>query len=343
MIKKVVVALFVFFLMYISYIGYVKYQSIFEPNVHIKEEDSSELFIPTGTTLPDLINIVKSSDVLKDHESFEWVAEKKNLKSHVYPGRYLLKNGMSNNELVNLLRSGNQKPVRVIVRSTRSKEVFSGLIAKQIESDSVSILQMLNEKSLFDVEDKKVSWMVLCIPNTYELFWNTNADHFFKRMTREYNSFWNNDRKLKSEKIGMDYEEVSVLASIVQQETVMDDEKPVVAGVYMNRLNKGMRLEADPTLIFAVGDFTIKRVLDKHKEVESPYNTYKYSGLPPGPICMPTISSIDAVLNYEKHKYLFFCAKEDFSGYHNFASSYSQHRKNARKFRRELNKRRIWN
>ena len=343
MVKRIGGFLVLFIAIIMSYIGYEKYNAIFEPNVFVTTKAEVEFFIPSGSTYDSFLSLLDSAAFLSDYRSFIWVADKKNLRSHIQPGRYLLENGMNNNQLVNLFRSGNQQPVKIVVRSTRSKEVFSGFIAKHIEADSVSILKFMSDNENFDIENKKVSWMTLCIPNTYELYWNTNADQFFKRMTREYQSFWNNDRRLKLEKVNLNEFEVSILASIVQQETAMDDEKPTVAGVYMNRLNKGKRLEADPTLIYAVGDFGIKRVLDKHKEVESPYNTYKHKGLPPGPICMPTISSIDAVLNYEKHNYLFFCAKEDFSGYHNFARSYTQHIRNAKKFRRELNKRRIWN
>ena len=161
-------------------------------------------------------------------------------------------------------------------------------------------------------------------------------------MAKEYKNFWNTDRKAKANKLNLSQSEISTLSSIVQMETVKNDEKPIVAGVYINRLKKGMRLQADPTVIYAVGDFSIKRVLKKHLSYDSPYNTYLHKGLPPGPITVPEISSIDAVLNYKHHKYIFFCAKEDFSGYHNFAVTLSQHNRNARKFQNALNRRKIY-
>jgi UPF0755 protein len=176
------------------------------------------------------------------------------------------------------------------------------------------------------------------IPNTYEFYWNTSAEKFVEKMAEEYKNFWNEDRKAKAEKMGLTQSEVSTLASIVEQETQKNDEKARIAGVYINRINIGMPLQADPTVVFAVGDFTIKRVLNSHLRIDSPYNTYLYAGLPPGPICIPSVSSIDGVLNYEKHNYLYFCAKEDFSGYSNFASTLSQHNVNAQKYHRALRK-----
>jgi UPF0755 protein len=184
--------------------------------------------------------------------------------------------------------------------------------------------------------------MTLFIPNTYEFYWNTSADKFIERMYVEYKHFWSKSRLNKAQKIKLTPEQVIILASIVEEETIKDDEKPTVAGVYLNRLHKNIRLQADPTVRFAVGDFEIKRILNKHLKIDSPYNTYKYAGLPPGPICIPTISSIDAVLNYKKHDYLYFCAKDDFSGYHAFAKTLKQHNINATKYRKALNKNRIY-
>jgi UPF0755 protein len=268
----------------------------------------------------------------------------KNLPKNVHPGRYLIKDEMSNNELVNLLRSGNQVPVNVLIQPVRSRASFSQMVARQLEADSTGIMDLLNsEEKPKDPNWQGKDWKEQIIPNTYEFYWNTSAQQFMERMKEEYANFWDNGRNAKAKTLGLSQTEVVVLASIVDQETYIVKEKPMVAGVYVNRLNKGMRLEADPTLIFAIGDYTIKRVLDIHKKINSPYNTYKFTGLPPGPICMPTISAIDAVLNYSRHDFLFFCAKEDFSGYHNFARTYAQHRVNARRFRNELNKRRIWN
>jgi len=318
---------------------YEKYNAIYQPNINLDGKQSQYFFIPTGTSYDQLLALLYESEYVVNTESFKWVALQKNLPKNVHPGRYLVSDQMSNNALVNLLRSGNQVPVKVLIQPIRTKASFAQSIAHQIEADSSTILKSFNE-----IDDSEYPrWPELIIPNTYELYWNTSATEFMKRMQKEYNRFWNTERQGKAKSMGFSQKQVAVLASIVDQETYIAKEKPIIAGVYVNRIKRGMRLEADPTLIFAMGDFTIKRVLDIHKKIDSPYNTYRHTGLPPGPICMPTISALDGVLNYASHDYIFFCAKEDFSGYHNFARTYSQHRVNARKFRNELNKRRIWN
>jgi UPF0755 protein len=186
-----------------------------------------------------------------------------------------------------------------------------------------------------------VSCLGMFIPNTYEFYWNTSADAFVRRMEKEYRKFWNADRVAQAREAALAPDQVVVLASIVEQETRQDDEKPMIAGVYMNRYRKGWKLEADPTLVYALGDFSVRRVLNQYKEIDSPYNTYKFEGLPPGPICLPSISSIDAVLHYAHHSYMYFCARHDFSGYHVFARTYSEHLANAHRFHRELNRRNI--
>jgi UPF0755 protein len=185
------------------------------------------------------------------------------------------------------------------------------------------------------------NFLAMFLPDTYEFWWNTTADQFMQRMKTEYEKFWNQERNQKAVKTGLTTAEVSILASIVEKETSQNDEKPILAGIYMNRINKGMPLQADPTLIYAIGDFSISRVLNIYKEIDSPYNTYKFKGLPPGPICLPSKASIDAVLNYSRHGYLYFCARDDFSGYHAYAVTYQQHMVNARKFQKELNRRGI--
>jgi UPF0755 protein len=179
---------------------------------------------------------------------------------------------------------------------------------------------------------------VLFIPNTYDFFWNTSADQFIRRMAEEQKKFWNSSRKEKAENAGLDIKNVIILASIVEKETVKDKEKPLIAAVYMNRLKKNWPLQADPTLIYAWNDFSIKRVLNKHKEIDSPYNTYLHTGLPPGPICLPSVSSIDAVLNHAANDFIYFCAKEDLSGYHNFAVTLDEHNRNAARYQAALKK-----
>jgi len=334
-------------LMIIAFAGYWlhgQYQSIFKGNVNIDGEEELYVEIPTGTNYQGLLAILKEDNVLIDPESFEWIAGIRNLPKHVHAGRYRILSGTSNYELINIFRSGAQQPVKLVLQPTRTREMVASRVSKQIEADSISISRLLYDRDkLMEHGLGPDSWMTVFVPNTYELYWNTSAEQFLERMVTEHERFWNEERMAKARKLNLTTKEVSTLASIVQQETVKKDEQPTIAGVYLNRIRLGMKLDADPTLIFAVGDFSITRVLNEHKEIDSPYNTYKYAGLPPGPICIPTISNIDAVLKDERHKYIYFCAREDFSGYHNFARTLGQHQVNAARFRRELNRRRIWN
>jgi UPF0755 protein len=242
-----------------------------------------------------------------------------------------------------MLRSGSQTPVKFTFNNIRTIEQFAGRVAEQLEMDSVSLVNAVKESAtLKEMGFDDESAAALFIPNTYELYWNIDANDFVEKMTNEYNRFWNEERRSKAESLNMNPIEVSILASIVDKETTKVSEMPRIAGVYVNRLKKNWLLQADPTLVFALGDFEIKRVLDVHKEIESPYNTYKYIGLPPGPICIPSIAAIDAVLNAEKHKFFYFCAKDDLSGYHVFARNMREHNKNAEKYRKALNKMKIW-
>lgn len=274
---------------------------------------------------------------------FEILAKKLDYVDHIKPGHYILKDGMSNYQLVSMLRSGRQTPVKVVFNNIRTVEQLAGRIGQQIEADSVSILNELRNDSCLKAEGfNQYNYASLFIPNTYEFYWNTNAKGFIKKMRREYENFWNESRLEKAEHQNLTPLQVSVLASIVDKETTKVSEMRTIAGVYMNRLKKRMALQADPTLVFALGDFEIHRVLDVHKGIESPYNTYKYAGLPPGPICIPSIAAIDAVLNAEEHKYFYFCAKDDLSGSHVFAKNLGEHNANAEKYRRALNKQRIY-
>lgn len=323
--------------------GYDLYSDIQMPNVKLQNNDSEFIYIPSGSYYTDVLEILKNSKILVNEESFKWVAEKKKYPNNVKAGKYRVKNNMSNNQLVNLLRSGNQTPVKLVFNKIRTKDKFAGIIANQIEADSAEILNLLNDEAfLGGYEKNSTTAFCMLIPNTYEFFWNTDAIDFIKRMAKEHKRFWNDERMKKAEKLGLSPNEVYTLASIVEEETIKNDEKQRLAGVYYNRLKKRIRLGADPTVRFALNDFNIKRVLNKHLTYDSPYNTYKYYGLPPGPICIPSISSIDAVLNLEKHSYLYFCAKDDFSGYHAFAKTLQQHNANARKYHRFLNKNRIY-
>ncbi len=319
------------------------YRQAYAPNIHTPGKNDVYLFIRTGSSYTDVMETLRSMGVVKNEKSLEWVAHKKNYPKHVYPGRYLIKNRMNNNELINTLRSGRQKPLNLTFNNLRTLEQLAERVSEQLEFGADTLLSLLKSDS---VQKKygfnKYTINCMFISNTYEVYWNISPVAFLDRMYKEYNAFWNNRRQSKAQAMNMTREEVMTLASIVNEETRKNDEKARVAGVYINRLKKGIRLQADPTVIYGLGNFNIKRVLRKHYQLETPFNTYLIDGLPPGPICFPDISTIDAVLNFEKHKYYYFCARPDFSGYHTFARTLEEHNRNAELYRRELNKRRIY-
>lgn len=313
-------------------------------NVVLNESFSGHFYIPTGSTFETVCVALTRERIVKNINTFIWVAEKKNYVNLIHPGKYKIRNGMSNNELVNLLRSGVQVPVKVRFHNIRNLEELAGTVSKNIEADSIDIISLLkNDDFISKYGFNAQEVLSMFVPNTYEFHWNTSGESFFKRMAREYKVFWSEERMIKARKMNLSQTEVITLASIVQAEqTIRWDERPIVAGLYINRLKKGMRLESDPTVIYAKQDFTIQRVLNEDRKIDSPFNTYKYSGLPPGPINIPDISSIDAVLNYQHHDFIFMCAKEDFSGYHNFSKTNAQHNIYAQRYRNELNKRKIY-
>jgi UPF0755 protein len=246
---------------------------------------------------------------------------------------------MSNNELINMLRAGWQVPVKIMIQNARTKEDIAGQISKKIETDSISLLMKLNDHqflAMFGVTPEKS--LCLFLPNTYKFYWNTTAEGVIHRMFREYKKFWNEERIMKAKAIGLDIQDVFILASIVEKETEKGDEKSMIASVYLNRMKKGISLQADPTILYAWNDPSIKRVLKRHTVINSPFNTYLNKGLPPGPICLPSLQTIDAVLQAPENQYLYFCAKEDLGGYHVFAKTLREHNKNARRYQMMLNK-----
>ena len=316
------------------------YRMLMRPNVTTPGHGDFSLYIPTGADFNQVKDSLYTHQLIVDQSSFEWVCRRKDYPNRVKPGRYIIKEGMSNNQLGNLLGGGLQTPVKVTFNNIRDIKMLAGRVGGQIEADSISIVGYLDNCdniAKFGFDEKTIPAMFL--PNTYEFYWNTNAEKFVEKMKAEYDKFWNDERKEKAKAVGLTPIEVSILASIIDKETNKTSEMPRIAGVYLNRLKSGWLLQADPTLVFALGDFEIKRVLNVHKEVESPYNTYKYAGLPPGPICIPSLASINAVLNAENHNYYYFCAKEDFSGYHCFAKTLAEHNRNAQQYQRALNKR----
>lgn len=318
---------------------YSLYNIAFEENV----KKSGMLYIPSGAGFQQVIDSLKHDDYIKNLSSFQWVAYRKNYPDRILPGAYLLKSGWSNNKLINLLRTGVQTPVKVTFNNIRFREELASRLAYYLEPDSVAFLSTLNnDKIASDLGFTHESFPMLIIPNTYEMYWNTSPMKFIERMKWEYNHFWNDARKKKAAELELTPLQVVTIASILQEETNKNDEKPRMAGVYINRLKRGWLLQADPTIKYALGNFQIKRILTEYLSVDSPYNTYKYAGLPPGPINFPDIANVDAVLNAEHHNYMYFCAKEDFSGYHNFAQSLAEHNRNATKYQNALNKSKIW-
>lgn len=328
----------------LSGIAYFLYQAVFASNVYVPgEKGEFSIYIKPTDTFDNLKVQLYSNGLIIRRANFEWVAKQKKFAKNIKPGKYKLVKGMSNNSLINKLRSGEQEPVSLIFNNIRLKEDLASKVSELIYADSIELLAILNDSVVsnkygFSTE----TFPTMFIPNTYYVNWTITAEKFIERMNYEYLQFWNEERLNKAKALGLSPVEVSILASIVEKETQQNSEKARLAGVYLNRLKLGWRLQADPTLIYAMGDFTIKRVLTEYMLIESPYNTYKYMGLPPGPICIPSISSIDAVLNPEEHNYLYFCARPDYSGFHNYASSNAEHNRNAEAYRNFLNKEKIF-
>jgi UPF0755 protein len=318
-----------------------KYQSVFTSNVELKE-DHIFFYIPTGSTYDEVYSQIIDLNILINKKSFKWVSNRKEYPSNVKAGRYRIKDGMNNNELVNMLRAGNQEPVMVIFNNLRTLDQLAGKVSKYLECDSIEMAEHLRKPELpMKYGLNEATFMAMFIPNTYEMYWTSTPMEFTNRMAMEYEKFWEK-RDKKLDRLKLTREEVSTLASIIDEETLIDSENKRVAGVYMNRIKSGMALQSCPTLKYALNDWTITRVLYEYKQVVSPYNTYKHSGLPPGPITIPSVSAIDGVLDYEKHNYIYMCANADFSGTHAFARTLKQHNQNAREYQRELDRRGIY-
>jgi UPF0755 protein len=318
------------------------YGHLFGPGPEFEGGDRIVL-IPTGSGFDQVIDSLKAQGLLVDEQSFRLLAERKKYATKVKPGRYRIGSGVSLNELINNLRSGDQDPVRITFTNIRTLPELAGKVSKYIEADSLELIQAMRDPSTVDRLGFRPETMIsLFIPNTYEFWWTATPEEFLERMAKEYKRFWTDERKAKAKAVNLSQAEVATLASIVQAETAKPDEAPVIAGVYLNRLRIGMPLQADPTLKFALGMDSLSRILTEDLKVASPYNTYTNAGLPPGPINMPEPRYIDAVLNPDKNGYLYFCARETLDGYSNFAKTYEQHLVNARRYQRALNERGIY-
>jgi UPF0755 protein len=338
--KLIVVLISVVILAFSAYFFIGK--AIWSPNISISEE-SKEILIPKGTDFEGIVSILQKDSVLIHVGSFRRVASfMRYTDDNIRPGRYIIHDHWSNKELISKLRSGNQDAEQVVINNIRLISDLAGKASRYFESDSMTFLQYLSDpKTAESLGFNSDNFMTMFIPNTYEMFWTTTPEKFVTRMKKEYERFWDEQKSAKLKEKGLDTTEAYIIASIVEKESNYNPERPTIAGVYLNRLNAGEKLQADPTVVFATGDFSIQRVLYSHLSVDSPYNTYRYNGLPPGPICMPSIASLEAVINAADHDYMFFCAKADNSGIHVFAKDYAQHVKNAKAFADWMNSRNI--
>lgn len=333
--RKLVVVFMLVATILLSSFSFYAYQMVYSPNFLVGEE-KKVLFIKEDETFKSLQNKLYDSRYVNDLVSFSFLAKMMGFDKAIKPGRYTIQPNSNNLQVIRMLRLGAQAPVRVTFNNVRLKEGLAEKITPNLLMTEDEFNKALNdfvkESEVFTPENV----IAMFLPNTYEIYYNISGEDFMKRMNREFNAFWSEEKLGKAKALGLSATEVVTLASIVHAESVKKDESKRIAGLYINRLQRNIALQADPTLVFASGDFSLKRVLNIHKETDSPYNTYKNLGLPPGPINMPPIYTIDAVLNYEDHNYIFMVAKEDFSGYHNFAETYREHINNANRYQKQL-------
>lgn len=320
-----------------AFFGFRLYQNVFAANTP-QNLDEKILLIPQGSTLDDVVDSLVTNGQIKHEKSFRWAVSKMSYDNeNIRAGRYEIPPGASNRVLITLLRGGRQTPLQLTIQNVRTIEQMCGRVGAKLEFDSLDLLQYLNQHFDTLAGTTPETRLTRFIPNTYEFYWTVTPEDFCKRMLKEHDRFWTDERKNKAAAIGLSPEEVYTLASIIEKETNHNPEKTRMAGVYLNRIRDGIPLQADPTIVFALGDFEIRRILYGHLDVESPYNTYRNLGLPPGPIFMPGLPSIDAVLNREEHDFLYFCARptDDGPG-HAFASTLPAHNENARRYQRWL-------
>ena len=338
--KKILIPLIVFSTL-LSTTSVYTYQMLFSPNFLINHPDKM-IIIDDDTDFKELTNQLIEDTLLNDVISFSFLSKLMKYSENIKVGAYKVKMNMSNYDLISMLRAGDQTPINITFSYSRKINDLAQKISEKLKISEKDLMDFItkNSQSNYGFDNQNIIGMFL--PDTYEVYWDITPKNLLDRMKSEYDKFWNSERTTKLERVNLSKNEVITLASIVASETNKIDEADRIAGVYINRLRKNMLLQADPTLIYAANDFSIRRVLNKHKKIKSPYNTYMNKGLPPGPIRLSPKKYIDAVLNFENHRFIFFCAKDDFSGYHEFAITLSEHNKNARKFQRALNKRKIY-
>lgn len=304
--------------------------------------DQTHIYLKPDATLDAVYAQLKEQKVLNDFESFKELAASSGLADNIHEGKYKITQGMNNYDIIKLLKSGRQEVVRVVINKLRKKTHIARHLGNKFAADSATFMKLFSDSNFlnrYNINTHQVQTIVM--PYTYDVYWNSTPTELFDKMYKAYNRFWNDKRKAQAAKLNLSQAEVITLASIVDEETNKKDEMEDVASVYLNRIRKGMKLQADPTARFAYGDFTIKRVLNKQIHFKSPWNTYQVEGIPPGPICTPRVECIDAVLANKQTGYIFFCAKEDFSGYHNFAATGAEHEANADKFHKAMDARGI--
>ena len=338
--KKILIPLIIFSTVLTTCTVYI-YQMLYSPNFLINSKEKF-IIINEKTEFNELINSLERDTIINDILSFSVLSKIMEYQENIKEGAYKVKTNMSNYDMITMLRSGNQTPINITFSYARKIDDLAEKVTKKLKMSDDDLVNYLYD-NIEDYNDfNKLDIISIFLPDTYEVYWNISPKKLTEKMYSEYKKFWNKERLEKLDKINLEQKEVIVLASIVASESRMLDEADRIAGLYMNRLNNNMRLQADPTLVFAANDYTIRRVLNKHKRIKSPYNTYIHKGLPPGPIRLASKNYIDAVLNYEKHNYIFMCAKEDFSGYHAFATNLTDHNRNAKKFQMALNLRKIY-
>lgn len=340
MSRNIKIGLFIALAVIITTFTFYFWQIFKTPNLLVDKEENFVLLIPENATFTTVMDTLKKHDVVHDHISFRFLSRFLNYQDEVKPGRYIIKPKSSNAEVIDKLKEGKQDPVKLTFNNIRLKKDLVNRIGPKFAFGEQQLSDALNNPEIthkYGLDTNTIISMFL--PNTYDIYWTTSTEKFLDRMHSEYKKFWNESRLAKAEEIGLTPVQVAVLASIVEEEQGRKpDERPKVAGLYINRLRANMPLQADPTVKYALQDFGIKRILLGHLTIDSPYNTYKYTGLPPGPIRIADLKSVDAVLNYEKHDYIYMCAKADLSGYHAFSNNYNEHLKNARLYQMELNK-----
>lgn len=320
--------------------GVYLYQSLFAPCT--TNAQTSYLYIDRDDNVDSVYVKLKEVGQIKQMTGYNLLTKYQHFGDNLHTGCYEITHGKRMIDLYRQLSRGQQSPVRLTVPSTRTVGQLIKTLDRQLMIDSTEISKQLFENDFYkSIGFNELTIPAFFIPNTYEVYWNLSAESLLKRLKQEYDRYWNEQRRQKAQVQGLTPQQVAVLASIVDEETAKNDEKPIVAGLYLNRLHRGMLLQADPTVKFALNDPTIKRILFSHLEVDSPYNTYKYEGLPPGPIRVASLQALESVLNPTRHNYLYMCAKEDFSGYHNFAVTNAQHAANARRYQQALNQRGI--